>query len=118
MLLLVYKQEGTSTCFYTHVHTHIYPYIYAAVFSSEAESNKSFSTQEYISIDVKPCFERVVAQNANLRIWGIEGAKTPDSGFTFGEDFLPQCFVALVFGQSSALTCVAPLGSVPRLHKG
>lgn len=47
-----------STCFYTHIHTHTYAYIYTLlVFSSEAESNKSFSTQERISINVKPCFE-------------------------------------------------------------
>lgn len=58
-----------------------------------------------------------MAQNANLRIWGIEGAKTPDSGFSSGEDFLPRYFIALVFGHSSALTSVAPLGSVLRLHK-
>lgn len=58
-----------------------------------------------------------MAQNANLRIWGIEGAKDPDSGFTSGEDFLPLCFIALVFGHSSALTSVVPLGSVLRLHE-
>lgn len=118
MLLLVYKQEGTSTCFYTHIHTHIYAYIYAAVFSSEAESNKSFSTQECISIDVKPCFEIESWPRMPTSEFGELKVRRPQTRVLhLGKTFCHSVSLPWYL-DTSALTCVAPLGSVPDCTKG
>lgn len=46
-------------------------------FFPEAESKKNFSVEEPISINVKACFERVLAQNADVRILGERRCKKP-----------------------------------------